>query len=281
MNSAWDTTKKRSKYHFDHTYFDPDQDRVVRLGFIKPSWDKELADIVENSQAATWRTRGAVGKSRPEAELAAEDYDLEREGYGADYVITNLNWEIPPVLQAIADRFAAAMAQRAKGLTVGSGLDAATQMGPLANPRRPQAMESLIGDALAQGATLLAGGERVGSTGNFWAPTLLADVPLHARLMNEEPFGPVALIHRVSTMEDAIAEANRLPFGLAAYLFTENARTANLMADAVESGMVGINTMAMSAADSPFGGVKDSGHGSEDGPEGMRAFQVIKAIHQH
>jgi hypothetical protein len=81
--------------------------------------------------------------------------------------------------------------------------------------------------------------------------------------------------------EQQFAEANRLPFGLAAYLFTENARTANLMADAVESGMVGINTMAMSAADSPFGGVKDSGHGSEDGPEGMRAFQVIKAIHQH
>ena len=106
MNSAWDTTKKRSKYHFDHTYFDPDQDRVVRLGFIPPSWDTELASIVENSQAATWRTRGAAGKSRPEAELAAEDYDLEREGYGTDYVITNLNWSIPPVLQAIADRFA-------------------------------------------------------------------------------------------------------------------------------------------------------------------------------
>ncbi len=185
------------------------------------------------------------------------------------------------VHDAIADRFAAALAERAKTLTVGPGLDATTQMGPLANPRRPVAMESLIGDALAQGATLLAGGERVGSTGNFWAPTILADVPLSARLMNEEPFGPVALVQRVATMEAAIAEANRLPFGLAAYLFTENARTANLMADAVESGMVGINTMAMSAADSPFGGVKDSGHGSEDGPEGMRAFQVIKAIHQH
>ena len=185
------------------------------------------------------------------------------------------------VHEAIADRFAAAMATRAKALTVGPGMDAATQMGPLANPRRPQAMESLIGDALSQGATLLAGGERIAGPGNFWAPTLLADVPLSARLMNEEPFGPVALVQRVATMDAAIAEANRLPFGLAAYLFTENARTANLMADAVESGMVGINTMAMSAADSPFGGVKDSGHGSEDGPEGMRAFQVIKAIHQH
>jgi hypothetical protein len=106
MNSAWDITKKRSKYHFDHKYFDPDHDRVIRLGFIPPCWDTELAAIVENSRAATWRTRGAVGKSRPEEELAAEDYDLEREGYGKDYVITNLNWDIPPVLQNIADQFA-------------------------------------------------------------------------------------------------------------------------------------------------------------------------------
>ena len=106
MTSAWDTTKKRSRYHFDHKHFDPEQDRVIQLGFITPGWHKELASIVENSKSATWRTRGAAGKSRPEAELAAEDYDLEREGYGADYVITNLNWSIPPVLQAIADQFA-------------------------------------------------------------------------------------------------------------------------------------------------------------------------------
>ncbi|WP_156255098.1 NAD-dependent succinate-semialdehyde dehydrogenase [Sandarakinorhabdus oryzae] len=184
------------------------------------------------------------------------------------------------VHEAIADRFAAALAERAKTLQVGSGLDAATQMGPLANPRRPVAMESLIGDAVAQGGTLLAGGARVGSTGNFWAPTVLADVPLSARLMNEEPFGPVATVQRVATLDAAIAEANRLPFGLAAYLFTENARTANILSDAVESGMIGVNMMAMSAVDAPFGGVKDSGHGSEDGPEGMRAFQVVKAIHQ-
>jgi succinate-semialdehyde dehydrogenase / glutarate-semialdehyde dehydrogenase len=184
------------------------------------------------------------------------------------------------VHEAIADRFAAALADRARALNVGSGLDATTHMGPLANPRRPLAMESLIGDAMAQGATLLAGGARVGATGNFWAPTVLADVPLSARLMNEEPFGPVATVQRVASIDDAIAEANRLPFGLAAYLFTENARTANILSDAVEAGMIGINTMGMSAVDAPFGGVKDSGHGSEDGPEGMRAFQVVKAIHQ-
>ena len=106
MKSSWDETKKRSQYHFDNKRFDPDQDRVIRLGFIEPCWDSELADIVANSRSATWRTRGAAGKSRPETELAAEDYDLEREGYGKDHVISNLNWAIPPVLQDIADRFA-------------------------------------------------------------------------------------------------------------------------------------------------------------------------------
>ena len=106
MKSSWDESKKRSKYHFDSTRFDPTQDCVITLGHIAPCWDNELADIVDNSTAATWRTRGAVGKTRTEEELAAEDYDLEREGYGADYVITNLNWAIPPVLQAVAERFA-------------------------------------------------------------------------------------------------------------------------------------------------------------------------------
>jgi hypothetical protein len=106
MKSSWDETKKRSRYHFDSTRFDPDQDRVVRLGFIEPCWATELKAIVEKSQATTWRTRGEAGKIRPEEELAAEDYDLEREGYGKDYVISNLNWDIPPVLQEIADRFA-------------------------------------------------------------------------------------------------------------------------------------------------------------------------------
>jgi hypothetical protein len=105
MKSSWDETKQRSQYHFDNSRFDPEQDRVIPLGFIEPCWQAELDNIVVESQSATWRTRGAAGKSRPEEELAAEDYDLEREGYGRDYVITNLNWAIPPVLQAIADQF--------------------------------------------------------------------------------------------------------------------------------------------------------------------------------
>jgi hypothetical protein len=106
MKSSWQETKQRRCYHFDNTRLDPEQDRVIPLGFIEPCWQAELDNIVAESQAATWRTRGAAGKSRPEEELAAEDYDLEREGYGRDYVITNLNWAIPPVLQTIADQFA-------------------------------------------------------------------------------------------------------------------------------------------------------------------------------
>lgn len=106
MKSSWEETKKRSNYHFDSTLLDPVMDRVVRLGKFDPCWDKELNQIVTESRSATWRTRGAVGKARPEEELAAEDYDLEHEGYGKDYVITNLNWDIPPILKEIGNLFA-------------------------------------------------------------------------------------------------------------------------------------------------------------------------------
>jgi succinate-semialdehyde dehydrogenase/glutarate-semialdehyde dehydrogenase len=184
------------------------------------------------------------------------------------------------VQDSIHDRFVAAFAERAGALALGSGLAAESQMGPLANPRRPVAMEALVADAVAAGARVAAGGERRGKDGFFYAPTVLSEVPQTARVMNEEPFGPLALVRPFATLDEAVAEANRLPFGLAAYVFTENARRAHLLGDALESGMVGINMMAMSAVDAPFGGVKDSGHGSEDGPEGMAAFMVTKAIHQ-
>ncbi len=184
------------------------------------------------------------------------------------------------VHDSIHDRFVAAFAERARALHLGSGLDAATNMGPLANPRRPDAMAALVADARAAGATVAAGGERLDRPGNFYAPTILTDIPLTARAMNEEPFGPLALVRPFSSLDEAITEANRLPFGLAAYVFTENARRANILGDALESGMVGINMMGLSAVDAPFGGVKESGHGSEDGPEGMAAFMVTKAIHQ-
>jgi succinate-semialdehyde dehydrogenase/glutarate-semialdehyde dehydrogenase len=184
------------------------------------------------------------------------------------------------VQEGIHDRFVDAFQARLERVTIGDGLLETSQMGPMANQRRPEAIEAFVKDAVDQGANLRTGGERHGDSGFFFRPTLLSDVPLSARIMNEEPFGPVVVTRRFSTLDEVVAEANRLPFGLAGYAFTENGRTANLIADALEVGMVGINSVMMSAPDSPFGGVKESGHGSEDGPEGLSAFLVTKAIHQ-
>ena len=185
------------------------------------------------------------------------------------------------VQEGIYDRFLAAFAERFGRTRVGNGLDPANAMGPMANPRRPVAMEQLIGDALGKGARLKTGGEAIDGDGFFWQPTLLSDVPVDARIMNEEPFGPVAVAAPFRTLDDAVEQANRLPYGLASFAFTENARRANLIGDAIEAGMVGINTVLLAAPDAPFGGVKESGHGSEDGPEGLAACLVTKTIHQH
>jgi succinate-semialdehyde dehydrogenase/glutarate-semialdehyde dehydrogenase len=183
------------------------------------------------------------------------------------------------VQEGIYDAFLKGFAARTAKVRVGDGLSADTKMGPLANARRPEAIEKLVADAAAKGARLLAGGHR-GTSGFFFEPTLLGDVPVSAEIMNEEPFGPVAVTARFKDFDEAILAANRLPFGLAAFAFTENARRANLLGDAIESGMVGINTFAISTADAPFGGVKDSGFGSEGGKEGLETYQVVKAIHQ-
>jgi succinate-semialdehyde dehydrogenase/glutarate-semialdehyde dehydrogenase len=184
------------------------------------------------------------------------------------------------VQEALYKPFVEAFAARAQAIRVGDGLAEGTEMGPMANPRRLDAMESLTGAATADGAKRLTGGVRRGNAGYFWEPTVLSEVPTSTRIMNEEPFGPVAVINPFRTDEDAIAEANRLPFGLAAYMFTTSARRANVVSAAIESGMVGINTALMAAADAPFGGVKDSGWGAEDGPEGLEACLVTKTIHQ-
>jgi len=183
------------------------------------------------------------------------------------------------VQEGIYDAFLSGFAERTAKVKVGDGLEADTRMGPLANARRPDAIEALVNDAEAKGARVLAGGQRGGS-GFFFQPTLLGDVPMSAAIMNEEPFGPVAVTAKFATFDEAIEQANRLPFGLAAFAFTENGRRANLLGDAIEAGMVGINSFAISMADAPFGGVKDSGFGSEGGKEGLETYQVVKAIHQ-
>ena len=184
------------------------------------------------------------------------------------------------VQQRLFPRFRASFVERAKALRVGDGLDPQSQMGPMANARRREAMERLIADATARGAKLDAGGTRIGNQGFFFAPTVLSEVPLEAQVMNEEPFGPVAIINPYADEEAMIAEANRLPYGLAAYVWTEDSRRQKRVARALEAGMVGVNTSMIGGADSPFGGVKWSGHGSEDGPEGIQACLITKAIHE-
>ena len=184
------------------------------------------------------------------------------------------------VQDAVYDRFVSGFADRAKAIKVGNGLDADTQMGPMANPRRPDAIEAMIGDAVAKGAKLHTGGERIGNQGYFYSPSVISDVPLDAAMMNEEPFGPLAIMNRFGGEEDMIAEANRLPYGLAAFVWTRDAARQKRIAREIETGMLGINTASIAGADSPFGGVKWSGHGAEDGPEGLMACMVTKAVHE-
>lgn len=184
------------------------------------------------------------------------------------------------VQEGIYDRFLAGFTERAKALRVGNGLEDGIQMGPMANQRRPEAMEHLIANARAAGARLQAGGERIGNQGFFFAPTVLSEIPLSAEIMNEEPFGPVALINPYRTEEEMIAEANRLPFGLAAYCWTSNARRQRAIPAELETGMLALNTTTIGGADAPFGGVKWSGHGHEDGPEGLAACLITKTIHE-
>jgi succinate-semialdehyde dehydrogenase/glutarate-semialdehyde dehydrogenase len=184
------------------------------------------------------------------------------------------------VQEGVYDDFVAGFSERSARLPFGDGLDERNRMGPMANPRRIDAMGTLIADAEQHGAKRTTGGNRRGDTGFFWEPTVLADVPIDARIMNEEPFGPVALMAPFRTFDEAVENANRLPFALAAYAYTDSAKRAMLIGDAIEAGMVGINTERLGAADSPFGGMKESGHGAEDGPEGVEACLVTKAIHQ-
>lgn len=176
------------------------------------------------------------------------------------------------VQERIAKEFTERFTAGAKAIRVGDGLGADVEMGPLANDRRIPALEALIGDAVGHGAKLTTGGRRIGNEGWFFEPTVLADVPVKARIMNEEPFGPVAVINRFGTLDEAIAEANRLPFGLAAYAFTRNSVTATRFGNEIEAGMTTINHVGLALPEVPFGGIKDSGHGTEGGSEALEAY---------
>jgi succinate-semialdehyde dehydrogenase/glutarate-semialdehyde dehydrogenase len=182
------------------------------------------------------------------------------------------------VQDTVYEDFVKGFTRRAKALKVGDGLDESVQMGPLAHPRRIAAMETLLADAAEHQATLNAGGHRLPGKGWFFEPTVLSNIPNSARIMNEEPFGPVALINPVTDFETAVREANRLPYGLAAYAFTNDARRVTRLGEEIEAGMIGLNTFRISVPESPFGGVKESGHGSEEGIEGLDACLVTKFV---
>jgi succinate-semialdehyde dehydrogenase/glutarate-semialdehyde dehydrogenase len=180
------------------------------------------------------------------------------------------------VYDAFVDQFVSAT----RALKVGDGTLPGTQVGPLANARQLAKMEALVSDAIAHGARVLSGGKRLAGTGFFFEPTVLANVSMKARVMHEEPFGPIAVLMPFDTLADGLAEANRLPYGLSAYAFTNNARTALDVADGLEAGMIGINQYRIVSTELPFGGLKESGYGAEGGTEGIGYYLTNKFISQ-
>lgn len=184
------------------------------------------------------------------------------------------------VQAGIYDRFVTAFGEALRSVKVGHGLETGVQMGPLIHERRLQAVQALVQDACQVGAELVVGGERIGERGYFHAPTLIANVPETARVMHEEPFGPIAALSRFDTVDEALRRANSLPFGLASYVFTRSIQTATRVSTELEAGMVNINHSGMAHPELPFGGVKDSGFGSEGGIESFESFLATKLITQ-
>jgi NAD-dependent aldehyde dehydrogenases len=182
------------------------------------------------------------------------------------------------VHERVYQPFARALADIARGIKVGDGRESSTEMGPLANARRIEAMERLVDDATRRGASILSGGHRIGETGYFWAPTVLTDVDGNAQIMNEEPFGPLAPVVPFTRLDDVVMEANRLPHGLAAYAFTNSMRHAAHIAEGLDVGVVTFNHVTAAYPETPFGGVKESGDGREGGPEGLEAFLVTRYV---
>ena len=180
------------------------------------------------------------------------------------------------VYEPFVEKFTAAAA----ALKLGDGLVEGTTMGPLANDRRVAAMERLVGDAVQKGAKIRTGGKRTANKGYFFEPTVLTDISPEARVLHEEPFGPLALMLPFGGFDEAVAEANRLDYGLAAYAYTRSAVPATALGAGIESGMVAINHHGIALPYTPFGGVKDSGYGSEGGAEGLEPYLVTKFVTQ-
>lgn len=179
----------------------------------------------------------------------------------------------------IYDRFVERFLATVRSVKIGNGLEDGIDMGPLLHERRVLLMEELVADAMARGAALLEGGARVNRPGHFFQPTVLADVPADARILHEEPFGPVIPLIRFTDTDDVIRQANSLPYGLASYVFTQSLPLATRLTNAIEAGMVYINQVAV-VAETPFGGIKDSGIGSEGGAETFDGYLNTKYVMQ-
>ena len=184
------------------------------------------------------------------------------------------------VQEGVYDEFVEKFVAASAALKVGNGLEKGVHMGSLANPRRSQAMEAVVEDASKHGGKVRTGGHRIGKEGNFFEPTVVTELGNDAQAMNTEPFGPLAIINPFRSFDDAVTEANRLPFGLAAYAWTRSAKTANAVANAVETGMISINHVGLGIPEVPFGGVKDSGYGSEGGSEAIEPYLNPKFVSQ-
>ena len=184
------------------------------------------------------------------------------------------------VQESSYEQFVETFVAAAKTVRVGNGMEAGIQMGPLAHDRRVPWVESLVADARQKGGKVHTGGERIGNKGYFYEPTVITGLGKDARMMNEEPFAPVAMIASFKDFDEVVEEANRLPYGLASYAFTRSAKTANALAAKVESGMMTINHLGLALPEVPFGGMKDSGYGSEGGSEAIEAYLNTKFVSQ-
>ena len=182
------------------------------------------------------------------------------------------------VQEKVYEPFVKAFGDKAAALTIGDGMDPANQMGPLANARRIEAMQEFVADAKAKGARVISGGSRIGNRGYYFPLTVLAEVPDDAKAMQVEPFGPLALVNPVKDLDEAIEKANALPYGLAGYAFTHSAKNVDRLSEGVEVGNLSINHFVASIAETPFGGVKESGYGREGGLEGLQGYTIVKNV---
>jgi succinate-semialdehyde dehydrogenase / glutarate-semialdehyde dehydrogenase len=182
------------------------------------------------------------------------------------------------VQESVYERFAEKFTAKASSLRVGHGLEETTQMGSLTNERRRESIHAMVEDATKRGAQVRTGGAALERQGYFYAPTVMTDVPSDARVLSEEPFGPLAVITKFKTLDEAIAQANALPYGLAAYAFTQDVGESIRLGNEIEAGMIGINHFGIALAELPFGGVKESGYGSEGGTEGLDGYLVTKSV---